>query len=104
MIPWNVLNYAFGFSQIRTRDFLLASFGMLPSIILYVLSGQMARAVLLAPAAASPTPWWQWAILAIGVLATAAATILIGRKVRASLAHAPEEVGRAAPGGSSSEG
>jgi len=89
VIPWNALNYAFGFSRIRTRDFLIASFGMLPSIFLYVLSGQMARAVVLAPAADDPTPWWKWAILAIGVVATAAATILIGRKARAALAHEP---------------
>ena len=29
LIPFNVLNYALGFSRVRTRDYLLASFGML---------------------------------------------------------------------------
>lgn len=86
VIPWNALNYAFGFSRIRTRDFLIASFGMLPSVWLYVLSGEMARSLVLAPDASEPTPWWRWVVLGVGVVATIGATLLIGRMARRSLA------------------
>ncbi len=86
VIPWNALNYAFGFSQIRVRDFLVASFGMLPSVWLYVLSGEMARSAVLASDGAEPTPWWRWALLAVGIVATVAATFLVGRMARRSLA------------------
>lgn len=91
VIPWNALNYAFGFSRIRTRDFLMASVGMLPSVWLYVLSGEMARSIAFAPDVSTPTPWWKWAILVVGLVATIAATILVGRKARAALEHEVDE-------------
>jgi uncharacterized membrane protein YdjX (TVP38/TMEM64 family) len=86
LIPWNALNYAFGFSRIRTRDFLIASVGMAPSVWLYVLSGDMAREIVV-DSATRPTPWWEWALLALGLVATLAATVLVGRKAREALAH-----------------
>lgn len=86
LIPWNALNYAFGFSRVSLRDFLVAGLGMAPSVWLYVLSGQMAREVVLESASA-PQPWWEWALLALGLVATIAATVLVGRKARAALEH-----------------
>jgi len=84
LIPWNALNYAFGFSRLRVRDFLLASVGMAPSVWLYVLSGDMAREVVVSTAV-RPTPWWEWALLSVGLVATVAATVLVGRKAREAL-------------------
>lgn len=85
LIPWNFLNYAFGFSQVSFAHFLLASVGMAPSVWLYVLSGQLAREIVVESATA-PTPWWEWALLAGGVMATIAATVVVGRKAREALA------------------
>ncbi len=86
LIPWNALNYVFGFSRLRARDFLVASLGMAPSVWLYVLSGDMAREIVIS-SAVRPTPWWEWALLTVGLIATIAATVLVGRKARESLEH-----------------
>lgn len=94
VVPFNVLNYAFGFSRIRARDFLVASVGMLPSVWLYVLSGEMARAIVIAPEVSGPTPWWKWTILGVGLVATVLASVLIGRKAREALAHEADQPSR----------
>jgi len=37
--PFTVLNYLFGITSIKVRDFMLGGFGMLPGAIVYVLLG-----------------------------------------------------------------
>ena len=46
LIPFTLLNYAVGASRVRVRDYLLASFGMLPGTVLYV---TMARCSVTSP-------------------------------------------------------
>jgi len=94
LIPFNVLNYALGFSRVRTRDYLLASFGMLPSIWLYVYSGQVARDLAAtAGGTGRAKPWWEWVVIAVGLGATVWVSVLVGRKATAAMGMDDAEVG-----------
>ena len=80
VFPFNLLNYAFGLTNVRVRDYVLASWvGMLPGTILYVylgsLAGDLARVATGAPRR-SPA---EWAFYAIGLLATIAVTVYVTR-------------------------
>ena len=98
LIPFNVLNYALGFSRVRARDYLLASFGMIPSIWLYVYSGQVARDLAEASGGGGGKAWWEWLVIAVGLGATVWVTTIVGRKASAAVRMAPEEAEAAATG------
>ncbi len=87
VIPFTVLNYALGLTRVRGADFLLASVGMLPGTLLYVYSGQVARVAIGASAAAAPPRGAaSYAVLGLGLAATAAVTVLITRLAKRALA------------------
>ncbi|MEO5800302.1 MAG: TVP38/TMEM64 family protein [Gemmatimonadales bacterium] len=91
LFPFTLLNYAIGASQVRFRDYLLASFGMLPGTLLYVYYGRVLGDVAaLATDGAVPKGFASYALLVLGLLATLAATILITRRARRELAAATE--------------
>lgn len=75
--PYVVLNYAYSLTRISFRDFVVASWiGMLPGTVMYVYIGSLLESL------ASPLPAtgpWQRALLVVGLLATAAVTIVLGR-------------------------
>jgi uncharacterized membrane protein YdjX (TVP38/TMEM64 family) len=39
--PFNLLNYAFGITQVSLRDYILGSIGMIPGTVLYVYAGSL---------------------------------------------------------------
>lgn len=41
LLPFNLLNYALGITQVSLKDYVLGSFGMIPGTILYVYSGSL---------------------------------------------------------------
>ena len=41
IVPYVLLNYALGFSRVRVRDFLVACFGMIPTIVMYTYYGRI---------------------------------------------------------------
>jgi len=86
VFPFNLLNYALGLTQVSTRDYVVASIGMLPGTLLYVYSGALAGQVAAVAggsgAARGPA---QWALLAVGLVATAAVTLIITRIARRAL-------------------
>ncbi len=85
VIPYNVLNYALGVSGVRFRDFLIGSVGMLPGTFLYTYSGKLMGDVALAVSGASaPRGPGYYALLAVGLAATIAVTIMVTRKARAA--------------------
>jgi uncharacterized membrane protein YdjX (TVP38/TMEM64 family) len=86
LLPFNLLNYALGLTRVRFRDYLLASAGMLPGTLLYVYTGRVVGD-LAALAAGAPLPRGpaHWALLAVGLAATGAATFWITRIARAAL-------------------
>jgi uncharacterized membrane protein YdjX (TVP38/TMEM64 family) len=89
VIPFNVLNYALGLTQVRLGDFVLASVGMIPGTLLYVYSGHLARVVAGTAGSAAPAKGVAfYAVLALGLAATLAVTVLVTRVAKRALASA----------------
>ena len=87
VVPFNVLNYAFGVTRVRLRDYVLASWaGMLPGVLLYVYLGSLAGDLAIGGAAARTRTPAEWAFYAVGLLATVAVTFYVTRLARAALA------------------
>ena len=89
VIPFTVLNYALGLTKVRLADFLIASAGMVPGTVLYVYSGKLASVVAGASSATTPPkgPAF-YAVLGLGLAATAAVTVLVTRVAKKALADA----------------
>lgn len=89
LFPFNLLNYALGLTRVRFGDFMLASIGILPGTLLYVYTGKVAGDVAaLAAGAAPPRGPGYYAVLAVGLVATLAVTIMVTRLARRALADA----------------
>jgi uncharacterized membrane protein YdjX (TVP38/TMEM64 family) len=88
VVPYNVLNYAFGASRLRYRDFLAGSIGMLPGTLLYTYYGKVIGDVAaLAAGTAPPRGPEYYALVAVGLAATIGATVLITRAAKSRLAQ-----------------
>jgi len=78
--PYNLLNYALGLTSVKFRDYLLASFGMLPGTFLYVYYGEViGNLAALSGEAPVAQGVGKWVVVGIGLLATVAVTTLITR-------------------------
>jgi uncharacterized membrane protein YdjX (TVP38/TMEM64 family) len=83
LVPFNLLNYALGLSQVRYRDFLAATPGMIPAIVMYTYYGKVVGDVAaLAAGLAPPRGPEYYALLTVGLVATIIATTLITRAAR----------------------
>jgi uncharacterized membrane protein YdjX (TVP38/TMEM64 family) len=89
VIPFNVLNYALGLTKVRVMDYFVASIGMLPGTLLYVYTGNLASVVVGAAGKTAPPrgPAF-YAVLTLGLLATAAVSVLITRVAKRALTEA----------------
>jgi uncharacterized membrane protein YdjX (TVP38/TMEM64 family) len=86
VVPYSLLNYSLGLTQVRFRDFLLASVGMLPGTLLYVYYGKVIGDVAaLAGGADVPRDLAYWVFLGMGLVATIAVTVLVTRTARRAL-------------------
>jgi uncharacterized membrane protein YdjX (TVP38/TMEM64 family) len=92
VMPFSATSYALGLSAIGLGDYLLGTLASLPALLGYVFMGTLADASLSAwQAGAGPI---KWSLLALGVVATGALTLHIGRlAMRAGLV-----LGSALPG------
>jgi len=91
-IPFNLLNYALGLTRIRFSDYAIACIGMLPGTLLYVYSGKLAGDVAtLAGDPALARGWGYYGLLALGLIATLAVTVVVTRSARRALADATGE-------------
>lgn len=87
--PFSLLNFAFGITTVRLRDYLLGGLGMLPGTVLYVYYGKLlGEAAVLAGGTAPPKGAAYYAVLALGLAATLAVTVLVTRTARRALAEA----------------
>ena len=86
LFPFNLLNYAYGLTSVRVRDYFLASWlGMLPGTVLYVYLGTLAGDLAaIASGEVNTGPAGTW-LLAAGLIATALVTIVIARRATAIL-------------------
>ena len=86
ILPFCVLNYALGLTEIRFRDYLVASIGMLPGTVATVYYGKLAGDVAaLAGGAAVPKGPGYYAVLVLGLVATVVVTTLVTRTARRAL-------------------
>ncbi len=86
IFPFNLLNYAYGVTAVRLRDYIFGSWiGMLPGTVLYVYAGSAAATLAQALAGDVDTGRAGQALLWLGLGATVAVTILVTRVARRQL-------------------
>jgi len=89
IFPFNLLNYAFGVTQVSIKDYILGSIGMIPGTVMYVYLGSLAGDLTALGTTnqhlSSETQIAQWAIRILGLIATIAVTIYITRIAKQSL-------------------
>lgn len=92
VVPYVLLNYALALTGVRYADFLLASVGMLPAIVMYVYYGKIVGDVAKLAAGVSPPRGAEyWILVAVGLVATIVATTMITRAARRAIEHQPPD-------------
>jgi uncharacterized membrane protein YdjX (TVP38/TMEM64 family) len=83
LFPFTLLNYAFGLTQVKLRDYVLASWiGMMPGTIMYVYLGSLAQAATGDRARSTG----EWLLYGVGLLATVIVTVFVTRLAKKALA------------------
>ncbi len=86
LFPFFLLNYAYGVTAARPRDYVLGSWlGMMPATVAYVYAGSLAADVSQALAGEARLGSTGWLLLGLGLLATIAVTVLVTRVARGFL-------------------
>lgn len=86
IVPYVLLNYALGLSGVRLRDFVLACFGMIPTIVMYAYYGRVVGDVAkIAAGVAPPRGREYYVLLVVGLVATVIATMVITRAARRAI-------------------
>lgn len=86
VFPFNLLNYAYGVTQVSFKDYLWASWiGMLPGTVMYVYLGTLAGDLATIGTGSHSRTAGEWVLWIAGLAATAAVTILITRIARKAL-------------------
>ena len=80
IFPFNLLNYAFGLTNVSLKDYFLASWiGMLPGTILYVYVGSLVGSLAQLGTAERSRTLIEWLLYGIGLMATLIVTLYITR-------------------------
>ncbi|MEA5574700.1 TVP38/TMEM64 family protein [Calothrix sp. UHCC 0171] len=89
VLPFNLLNYAFGITQVSLKDYILGSLGMIPGTVMYVYLGSMVGDLAMLgknEQSISPeTQIIQCLIRGVGLIATVAMTIYLARLAKQAL-------------------
>ena len=84
--PFHLLNYAYGLTRIGLGEYALASWaGMLPGTVMWVYLGSAAGKLARLGAGEGRRTPGEWALYAVGLAATAAATFYVTRAARKAL-------------------
>lgn len=84
-VPFNLQNYVFGVTKIRSASYIVATFfGIIPGTGLYVYLGTLGQVAATGQELDGP----RLALLAVGLVATVAAVVLIARKAKQALTEA----------------
>jgi uncharacterized membrane protein YdjX (TVP38/TMEM64 family) len=86
LVPFVQLNYALVLSGVRYRDYLIATIGMWPTIVMYVYYGKVAGDVAaLAAGVAPPRGPEYYILLIVGLVATIVATTMVTRAAKKAM-------------------
>jgi uncharacterized membrane protein YdjX (TVP38/TMEM64 family) len=88
VLPFNLLNYAFGLTAVPFRKYIVASWiGMLPGTIMYVYVGSAANSLAALLSGEQARSTGQQVLFVLGLAATVAATIIVTRTARRALSE-----------------
>lgn len=87
LFPFNLLNYAFGITEVSLKDYVLGSLGIIPGTLLYVYIGSLANNFAKVEGEGSPAPvqTFQWLLQGGGLLATIAVTLYTAQLAKKAL-------------------
>lgn len=88
IFPFNLLNYAFGVTQVSLKDYVIGSIGMIPGTVMYVYLGALAgdvSAIGTPQTLDSQTQLLQWGLRIIGLIATVVVTLYVTRIAKQAL-------------------
>jgi uncharacterized membrane protein YdjX (TVP38/TMEM64 family) len=86
IFPFNLLNYAFGVTQVSLRDYFFASWiGMIPGTIMYVYIGSLAGSLAALGSQGRSRTTAEWTLYGIGLIATIALTVYVTRFAKKAL-------------------
>jgi len=86
LVPYVLLNYALALSGVKFKDFVLATVGMLPAIVMYAYYGKIVGDVAKLAAGVSPPRGIEyWTVVGVGLVATIVATSAITRAARRAM-------------------
>ncbi|RCJ40169.1 SNARE associated Golgi family protein [Nostoc minutum NIES-26] len=89
IFPFNLLNYAFGVTQVSIKDYILGSLGIFPGTVMYVYIGSLATNLATIDIPHQPSSpeaqIWQWVMQAVGLIATVGVTVYVTRIAQKSL-------------------
>lgn len=86
IFPFNLLNYAFGLTQVSLRDYFFASWiGMMPGTVMYVYIGSLAGDLARLGAGERDRTGAEWALYVVGLIATVAVTVYVTKLARKAL-------------------
>ncbi len=86
IMPFSLTSYALGLSGLGTRDYALGTLAALPALLGYVAIGALGGGQ--ASRMGGPAPWLHLALLGLGIAATLALTLMLGRLLHRVLATA----------------
>jgi uncharacterized membrane protein YdjX (TVP38/TMEM64 family) len=87
LVPFVQLNYALVLSGVRYRDYIIATIGMWPTIIMYVYYGKVAGDVAALATGVAPERGPEYyVLLVIGLIATVVATTMVTRAAKKAMA------------------
>ncbi len=86
IFPFNLLNYAFGVTQVSLRDYFFASWiGMIPGTVMYVYIGSLAGSLAALGSQGRSRTTAEWTLYGIGLIATIALTVYVTRFAKKAL-------------------
>jgi uncharacterized membrane protein YdjX (TVP38/TMEM64 family) len=85
IFPFNLLNYAFGVTQVSLRDYFFASWiGMMPGTVMYVYFGSLGKDLATLGSQQQPSTI-QWVLRTVGLIATVLVTVYVTRLAKTAL-------------------
>ena len=86
IFPFNLLNYAFGVTQVSLKDYFFASWiGMIPGTVMYVYIGSLAGSLAALGSQGRSRTSAEWTLYGIGLLATIGLTVYATRFAKKAL-------------------